>query len=182
MRGMEKIDFNRPFVIRDRRNSEWYWVQKSVLSSPLLKPSSKLVYNALAYFANNKSQTAFPSTRTIASLIKVSRNTVYAALEELEKHKFISVNKYNGKCNLYTLLKVVQNLSQSKNDTGVVQNVPRGGSKEIPLVVQNVPTNKTNRTRLITTADKLKNYERERADRKVVTSLKEELVGKGFNL
>ena len=146
---MGKIDFNRPFIIRNRRNGEWYWVQKSVLSSSLLKPSSKLVYNALAYYANNKNQTAFPSSRQIAKLIKINKDTVYSALKELEENKFIAIKKYSGKCNLYTLLKVVGNSDQSE-----IRG--RGGRNKGVGVVGNKDTNKTNNKNYLTTRKKVK--------------------------
>lgn len=100
------IDWNKPFEIRDIRNGEWYWVQKDVLASKDINASDKLVYSALAYFVNNKTQTSFPSYPTIANLTSLSQRTVYSSIKKLIKFKFISTRQKEGRVNYYELLKV----------------------------------------------------------------------------
>ena len=119
-------EWEQPFIIRDRRSGDWYWVQKDVLSSNLVKSSSKLVYDALAFYANNKSQTAYPSITTIADLIKINRDTVIFGLKELEANKFIHIKREKGKPNLYTLLRVVGNSDQYEKKDGGSPSFPTG--------------------------------------------------------
>ena len=40
--------------VRDLRNGDWFWANKLVLESPYLTTGAKLVYCALAFFADNK--------------------------------------------------------------------------------------------------------------------------------
>ena len=116
-------NWDKPIIIRDGRNGEWYWVQKEVLASDKLFLSDKVVYSALAYYANNKTQQAYPRIRTIANLLKISKTTVQKSIKKLLAYKLISIQKVNmptGRTNAYTLLKVpmsdivVPNIGTSK--------------------------------------------------------------------
>lgn len=121
--------------VRDLRNGDWYWINKLVLDHPYLTSSAKIVYCALAYFANNKTQKAFPSIKKIMELTGLgSRTTIVNSIKKLEGYCFIIAERKKGRITEYTLLKLtdskpVHNLNQyrlrpdqSKIDTGVVQN------------------------------------------------------------
>lgn len=130
-------NWDAPFEIRDIRNGEWYWVQKEVLSSSKLNASDKLVYSALAYYANNKTQQCYPSYTRICELIKLSRPTVIKGIQNLIKHNFISRKKREGKVNYYEMIKVTsQNSLPVKNSTST-------SKKENLVLVKNSTTNNT---------------------------------------
>ncbi|HEC67018.1 MAG TPA: helix-turn-helix domain-containing protein [bacterium] len=135
-------NWDAPFELRDRRNGEWYWVQKGVLASKKINASDKLVYSALAYFANNKSQAAFPSYNRICELINLSKNTVIKAVRNLIKYKFISKKRKEGRVNYYELLKV------TSANFAPVQKRTRGGAKENHHPTQKRASNNTYLTRL----------------------------------
>ena len=87
-----KQDTPRPQV-RDTRNGDWFWVNKLVLNHPYLTSSAKVVYGALAYFADNKTQKSFPSFETLSQLTHLKRITVIKAVRQLEDYYFIKTQK-----------------------------------------------------------------------------------------
>jgi len=94
----------KKLVVRDRRNCNWIWVDKAILNGPI-SPASKLVYMALAYFANNTNQSCFPSYSTIMDVSGIrSRSTISKAISQLEKHSIISRQIIPGKTTIYYLL------------------------------------------------------------------------------
>ena len=99
-------NWDAPFEARDMRNGKWYWVQKEVLSSKKINASDKLVYSALAYFANNETQECFPSYTRICELVNLHKNTVIKAIKALIKNNFISKKQKDGRANYYELLKI----------------------------------------------------------------------------
>ena len=102
-------NWDKVFEIRDDRNGGWYWVQKEILSSDKLLPSDKLVYSGLAYYANNKTQQAYPTVRTIANLLKIAKSTVQLSIKKLVAYRLIGIEKVktkHGRSNTYVLLKV----------------------------------------------------------------------------
>ena len=92
--------------IRHIRNGDWFWINKKVLQlfSRSLKSSGLAVYNVLASFANSKSQACFPTQKTIAELIGMSKRTVIRRIKELRELGLLAVEKRRGRC-LYRLLK-----------------------------------------------------------------------------
>jgi DNA-binding Lrp family transcriptional regulator len=100
MPNREKIE------IRDLRDGDWYWIERSVLNiyGKRLKASGIAVYNALALFANSKTQMCFPTQKAIAELLGLSRRTVIRKIRELEALGLIKVERIKGGC-LYYLLK-----------------------------------------------------------------------------
>jgi hypothetical protein len=92
--------------VRDFRNGDWLWVSKIVIQTSLLSASTKIVYFALASFANSKSQKCYPSTNNIARMVKITQPTVIKALKDLIKYKLIAIEYRKGKVNIYSLLKV----------------------------------------------------------------------------
>ena len=137
------INWDAPIEIRDARNGEWYWVQKEILSCKEINSSDKLVYSALAYYANGKTQIAYPSYKTIANLVNLSRNTVIKAIRNLITNNFISKKQKERNVNYYSLLKI------TSANFALVQNNVGGSAKEILPLVQNRATNNNNITRII---------------------------------
>jgi hypothetical protein len=92
--------------IRDMRDGDWYWIDKAVLSfyARKLGASGIAVYNVLAYFANTKTQTCFPTQQAIAELLGLSKRTIIRKIKLLEKLNLIKVERKRGRC-LYCLLK-----------------------------------------------------------------------------
>ena len=116
------INYNAPIVIRDGRNGNWFWVDKDVWEDEQLTSSDKVVYGTLAFFANSKSQTAFPSITSIHNHSKVSSRQCYLSIKRLEEYKYISVKRIIGKPNSYTLLKTPAKIAR-------VQKQQQGGAK-----------------------------------------------------
>jgi len=94
------------FQIRDLRNGDWFWVNRLVLDCPYLRPSDKMVYLTLAYFAGKNKQKVYPSLETICRLAGVKRNTAVNSIKKLEEYFFIKVERKEGRVNIYTLLKL----------------------------------------------------------------------------
>jgi len=85
----------------------WYWINRDILKryGRILKSSGLAVYNVLASYANSKSQTCFPTQKSIAGHLGLSIRTVNRKIRLLKDFNLIKVNKITGRC-IYSLLKV----------------------------------------------------------------------------
>lgn len=101
------IDLDQPIEIRDARNGEWFWVEKSVWTNPALTSSDKVAYGTLAYFANSKTQESRPSLKKIGAFSGLSYRQTVRSMLKLALLKYLTVSKGGGrgKINRYTLLK-----------------------------------------------------------------------------
>jgi DNA-binding MarR family transcriptional regulator len=93
-------------ITRSLSDKNWYWVSKSVLNryGRILGGSGLAVYNVLASYANSKSQTCFPTQKTIADRIGLSRRSVNRKVRMLKKLNLVRVKRLQGRC-VYFLLK-----------------------------------------------------------------------------
>lgn len=93
--------------IRSIYEREWYWINRAILKryGRILKSSGLAVYNVLASYANSKSQTCFPTQKSIAGHLGLSIRTVNRKIRLLKDFKIIKANKITGRC-IYSLLKV----------------------------------------------------------------------------
>lgn len=123
--------------IRSIKRGKWYWIEKNILKNYAseLKSSGLAVYNVLAYFSNSKSQSCFPTQRTIANLIGLSRRTVSRKIRLLKEKRLIAVKRMNGRFKYFLLYP-----KESKNN--------RGCDKKDISVETRGNTNKNNRTRI----------------------------------
>jgi DNA-binding transcriptional ArsR family regulator len=98
--------------IRDLRDGDWYWIDKAILSfyARKLRASGIAVYNALAFYANTKTQTCFPTQQAIAELLGLSGRTVRRKIRLLKELGLIKVKRKRGGC-LYCLLKPLGNVT-----------------------------------------------------------------------
>ena len=103
MRNYQKLNSS----VRDMRDGNWYWINRAVLHiyGPKLKASGIAVYNALASFANFKTQTCFPTQKALAELTGMSRRTVSRKIKLLKELGLIKVERKKGSC-IYHILKV----------------------------------------------------------------------------
>jgi DNA-binding MarR family transcriptional regulator len=90
-------------------NGDWYWVGRAVLLSHgrTLKPSGIAVYNVLAAFANSKTQSCYPTHRTIAKIAGTSKRTVSEKIRQLEELKLIHRERQEGQ-SIYHLLECAE--------------------------------------------------------------------------
>ncbi len=93
--------------IRSTKKGNWYWIDKNILHQygRRLRPSGIAVYNELASFVNSETQTCFPTQKTMAELIGVSRRTIIRKIKLLKELVLIRVEKKKGRCH-YQLLKL----------------------------------------------------------------------------
>ena len=134
--------------LRKLADRNWYWVSKSILShyGRILKSSGLAVYNALASYANSKSQTCFPSQQTIADRIGLCRETVNRKIKILKKIRLVKVIRNKDRC-LYFLLKPDVILNHSRCDVGITKGVilnHTNNNKEIKLLNKNNSTDDFN--------------------------------------
>lgn len=93
------------FEVRDRRDGDWFWCQKSVLKAKI-PHTVKLTYLALCSYANKKTETCYPSISRLAADSGLSNSSVIRALDCLVGGKAIQIKEAKGKVNQYTLLNV----------------------------------------------------------------------------
>ena len=96
---------NKELKLRSIKRGKWYWIDKSILKkyASELKSSGLAVYNVLAYFANSKSQSCFPTQKTMADLIGLSRRTVSRKVRLLKEKGIITVEMTKGRLKYFLL-------------------------------------------------------------------------------
>lgn len=115
--------------IRSTKKGNWHWIDKKILHQygKRLKPAGIAVYNALASFANSETQTCFPTQKTMAELIEVSRRTIIRKIKLLKELVLIRVEKKKGRCH-YQLLKLKARVTSNRQrcDKRYISDVTSG--------------------------------------------------------
>ena len=92
--------------VRDRRRTNWFWIDKEIWHNEELNSSDRIVYSTLAYYANSETQECYPSVETLIKFSKLSERTIQSSISHLEDLKYITVRREMGKVNVYTLLEI----------------------------------------------------------------------------
>jgi len=160
--------------IRSIKRGKWYWIDKSILKNYAseLKSSGLAVYNVLAYFANSKSQSCFPTQKTMADLIGLSRRTVSRKIRLLKEKELIAVKRLNGRFKYFLLFP-----KESKDH--------RGCDKKDISVETRGNTNKNYRIRINNNVNEDKKFLNLNTFKKIKPKTREELLAldlaKGLN-
>jgi len=135
MRNCQKLN-------RDMRDGNWYWINRAVLHvyGPKLKTSGIAVYNALASFANFKTQACFPTQKVLARLTGMSRRTVSRKIKLLKELGLIKVER-KKRGYIYHLLEIEDMTEKTppcdKKDTSNVT----GGNTNNNKLTRNINNN-----------------------------------------
>lgn len=99
--------------VRDLRNGDWYWIQKSVLEDYGRKIGAigLALYNAYCNYANSQTGIAYPSVKTLCRVLNVTKQTIFKYNAILEKYRLIRIDSGKGrkKVNVVYLLKIKVN-------------------------------------------------------------------------
>lgn len=109
------------FEVRDLRGGDWFWSPNAILHDAELTATAKLVYMAMAAYAN-RFQMSWPSNETISKICEVSDRSVQRAKLQLVKAKYIKVIAVPNKPSKYILLRIPSRgdiLSPQPADSGV---------------------------------------------------------------
>jgi DNA-binding MarR family transcriptional regulator len=158
---IEGMIHNNHDHIRRIDDKNWYWISQSILKQygNILKPTGLAVYNVLASYANSKSQTCFPSQKTIAEKIGLCRETVNRKVKLLTENRLVRVKRLRGRC-LYFLLKPDVILNHAPCDGRTTQYEAQNhtnNNKEIKIYNKNNGTDGFNNLKPI--RQLLKRYE-----------------------
>jgi len=100
---------NRTIEVRDIRDSDWYWIPRTVFEeyTPKIGVIGLALYNAYSSYARDKG-VAFPSQKTLAEKLRISLKTIRKYNRVLEENGLIKIESGSrrGKSNLITLLKI----------------------------------------------------------------------------
>ena len=96
---------NEKNQIRTLSQHGWYWINREILAAygKRLKSSGIAVYNVLASYAKQGSQTCFPAQQTIADQIGLHRVTVNRKIRQLSRLGLLKIERLKDRC-LYSLL------------------------------------------------------------------------------
>ena len=96
---------NEKNKIRSLSRRGWYWINREILAGygKRLKSSGIAVYNVLASYANQGTQTCFPAQQTIADQIGLHRVTVNRKISQLRQLGLLKIERLKDRC-LYSLL------------------------------------------------------------------------------
>lgn len=132
--------------IQDERHTDWYWSDNEIIDvyGPIVGAYAIAVYSFLARYANNKAgRTCFPSHKTIADGLAISRSTVVRALEKLEEAGLIKVtvrsSAESGRpetSNVYKLLPVKK---ERKDSTPYVSQTHPVSPIDTPPIPTDIP-------------------------------------------
>jgi DNA-binding MarR family transcriptional regulator len=91
--------------VRSIRTGGWYWVHKQILTrhGHNIRASGIAVYSVLALLANTKTQSCFPTHKTVARIAGVSKRTVSRRIRQLEEAGLIRREKQNRGAICYLL-------------------------------------------------------------------------------
>jgi len=91
--------------IRSLSRAGWFWINRELLTGfgKRLKSSGVAVYNVLASYANQGTQTCFPAQQTIADQIGLHRTTVNRKIRQLSRLGLLKIERRKDRC-LYSLL------------------------------------------------------------------------------
>lgn len=133
--------------IRSIKRGEWYWIDKGILKNYAseLKSSGLAVYNVLAYFSNSKSQSCFPTQKTMASLIGLSRRTVSRRIRLLKEKGLIAVKRINGRFK-YFLLYPKETKDHKGCDKNDISGKTRGNTNKNKITKINNNVNEDRKT------------------------------------
>jgi len=110
--------------LRSIKKPGWYWIDREIVTlyGKRLKSPGIAVYNVLASYANQETQACFPSQRSIARHLGLSRTTVNRKIRLLREMGLVRVMKEKNRCLYFLLRPDVSNLIQpcSKRDIGAV--------------------------------------------------------------
>ncbi len=115
---MEK-EFSK-IEVRDIRDSDWYWISRSVLENyaPKIGVVGLALYNIYASYAREKG-VAFPSQEKITKTLRISIPTLIKYNKILEENGLISVERRKGRTNIIYLLKLFKEGSKASLEEGL---------------------------------------------------------------
>lgn len=123
--------------VRDLREEEWVWTSKSFLFHKDVDEKMYKTYCGLAAYANNVSQEAYPSIATLSSRLHMGRSTIMRALGNLEALGFISVDRTLGEHNVYALLRVQDQQTQTTKKKEA-NETPKHATREFFQGIQDI--------------------------------------------
>jgi DNA-binding transcriptional ArsR family regulator len=131
--------------VRSPSDKNWYWVSRAILKryGRILKSSGLAIYNVLASYANSKSQTCFPTQKSIAGHLGLSIRTVNRKIRLLKDFKLIKVRKNRGR-SFYSLLRAdtpKETPLYDKRDIGDTTPGKSNNNKYIKIINKNNGTN-----------------------------------------
>jgi Helix-turn-helix domain len=133
--------------IRTKGSAEWFWLNNTLVDDygPILGAHGIAVYTVLARFVAHPDQSCYPSYRTIAKRLRLSRRKVIAIIGQLEACGLVRREPRmdgagDAQSNQYTLLSLDPVISDE-----VVHAVHQGSGSGAPGVVHTVHPNKTYR-------------------------------------
>lgn len=117
--------------IRDRRRRSWIWVESALIDlyGARIGPYGIAAYVTLSRFANNETQTAFPSLRKLAKLAGMTVLTLRKTLQDLARLNLIRITprvsaKGDRDTNIYTLIEVPLDPPRSMMTTPILPPSP----------------------------------------------------------
>jgi biotin operon repressor len=155
-------------------DSEWYWINKTVIKDYVQKVGAAgiTVYNLLAAMADGD-QKCFPSQKYIADSLGYSRSYINKVIKMLQGHGLISVEKKSRSIQVYHLLKVGRRTETSPETPSSAEETDV--STMVNSDVNQGDTNDNNITRNINNTDTEDNDKKEHEEEFVPQS-REELL------
>ena len=126
LKAKEYMIHDQSSKARDLKDGDWYWIDRKVLRlyARRLGASGIAVYNALAYFADSKTQSCYPARKTIARILGVSRRTVTRKIKLLDELGLVRIEKARSSFR-YLLLGFSE---------GVTKKTPGGDKRDVSQV------------------------------------------------
>ena len=120
---------------KDARQKGWFWLENNLIDREDIEAYEKLLYMALARYADSKGK-CFPGLERLMKVSGIgSRRTLTKYLRSLEAKGLVEIKKTSGKGNVY-FLKNVSNKPGAEMHVGAkitrVKSAPTPGAKVHP--------------------------------------------------
>lgn len=141
--------------MKKRIRTRFLWIQYELWEHPEITGSDLLVYGVLARFADNETQTCFPSITKICELGRVTRKTAIKSLINLEKIGAICKIGKKKRNHLYALLDIGGKIPLVEtNQTSVEKNTLSSVEKDTAINTHLINTHITRYASALPTLDK----------------------------
>ena len=130
--------------IRDIRNGDWYWIQKSIVQDygEKIKAGGIAIYNILATHVNSHNQKCYPGIRRMAKMLGSGPAAVIRKIKQLERLKLIKVDRQKGGKSTYTLLKIGVSIQKHLDEPAPKQKRGSAKTETLPAPKQKQNKNK----------------------------------------
>jgi hypothetical protein len=137
-------------IVDDRRKKKWFWAENDIIDREDLSSLEKMAYLALCRYADNDTNSCFPSHATLAKKVGCSRRKIIDIVKSLKTKGLINIfhrtsEQGDPTSNLYVIFspKATEGKEVVQENHYPVHDLHHRDVAETLGVVHSIPTNNT---------------------------------------